>query len=224
MKTIFSIDAVLRDSFLTVVQLLNGAVVEQGDALYQRCQQQVEDTRKKLTVAQLSNESIEHIVYAQCALLDETVLGRRGINGELDDGYDVWVKTPLQTHFFNTLQAGERLYERMRQVLNEPAPDIAVLTCFHRVLLLGFQGRYLNQPQHSRDQLIAALSERVAPFDVQTEGSLLLTGGRRAKNWSLVSSPWFWCGASILIVIALWWGLNHQLEASLAELFSVKQG
>lgn len=81
---------------------------------------------------------MEHITYAQCALLDETVLSRSG----MDDGQAIWMKDPLQSHFFNTLQAGELLYERMKQVLQEPAPAQAVLTCFHRVLLLGFRGRY----------------------------------------------------------------------------------
>jgi type VI secretion system protein ImpK len=28
----------------------------------------------------------------------------------------------------------------MRQVLREPAPDMAVLTCFHRVLMLALKG------------------------------------------------------------------------------------
>lgn len=41
---------------------------------------------------------VEHIIYAQCALLDETVLSRGG----MDDGQAIWMKDPLQSHFFNT--------------------------------------------------------------------------------------------------------------------------
>ncbi|WP_200855771.1 DotU family type IV/VI secretion system protein, partial [Klebsiella pneumoniae] len=78
--------------------------------LYRHCLQQVEGVRERLTAAGFSQQDIEHITYAQCALLDETVLSR----DVMDDGQMVWLKNPLQSHFFNTLQAGELLYERMK--------------------------------------------------------------------------------------------------------------
>ena len=137
-ETDINIDALLRDTFLTVVELRQGTTVRHGMELYRHCQRQVELVRERLKDAGFSRESVEHITYAQCALLDETVLSRGG----MDDGQAIWMKDPLQSHFFNTLQAGELLYERMKQVLQEPAPAQAVLTCFHRVLLLGFRGRY----------------------------------------------------------------------------------
>ena len=113
---------------------------------------------------------MEHITYAQCALLDKTVLSRSG----MDDGQAIWMKNPLQSHFFNTLQAGELLYERMKQVLQEPAPAQAVLTCFHRVLLLGFRGRYQDPAAPERDQLISTLNGQVAPpFGVLPETAVL---------------------------------------------------
>lgn len=132
------IDVLLRDTFLTVVELRQGTSARHGQELYRHCLQQVEGVRERLTAAGFSQQDIEHITYAQCALLDETVLSR----DVMDDGQMVWLKNPLQSHFFNTLQAGELLYERMKRFLQEPAPTPAVLTCFHRVLLLGFRGRY----------------------------------------------------------------------------------
>lgn len=102
-------------------------------------------------------------------LLDETVLSRGG----MDDGQAIWMKDPLQSHFFNTLQAGELLYERMKQVLQEPAPAQAVLTCFHRVLLLGFRGRYQDPVAPERDQVISTLNGLVAPFGVLPETAVL---------------------------------------------------
>ena len=115
--TDINIDALLRDTFLTVVELRQGTTVRHGIELYRHCQRQVELVRERLKDAGFSRENVEHITYAQCALLDETVQpqrhGRR--SGHLDE-------KPLQSHFFNTLQAGELLYERMKQVLQEPAP------------------------------------------------------------------------------------------------------
>jgi type VI secretion system protein ImpK len=73
------------------------------------------------------------------------------------------------------------LYERIRQVLHEPAPVPAVLTCFHRVLLLGFRGRYQDPVSADREKLVAMLSERVAPFRVSPE-TALLNGARPREN------------------------------------------
>ena len=130
-ETDINIDALLRDTFLTVVELRQGTTVRHGMELYRHCQRQVELVRERLKDAGFSRENVEHITYAQCALLDETVLSRSG----MDDGQAIWMKNPLQSHFFNTLQAGELLYERMKQVLQEPAPAQAVLTCFHLSLI-----------------------------------------------------------------------------------------
>lgn len=159
----------LRDTFLTVVELRQGTTVRHGIELYRHCQRQVELVRERLKDAGFSRENVEHITYAQCALLDETVLSRSG----MDDGQAIWMKNPLQSHFFNTLQAGELLYERMKQVLQEPAPAQAVLTCFHRVLLLGFRGRYQDPVAPERDQLISTLNGLVAPFGVLPETAVL---------------------------------------------------
>ncbi len=168
-ETDINIDALLRDTFLTVVELRQGTTVRHGMELYRHCQRQVELVRERLKDAGFSRESVEHITYAQCALLDETVLSRGG----MDDGQAIWMKDPLQSHFFNTLQAGELLYERMKQVLQEPAPAQAVLTCFHRVLLLGFRGRYQDPAAPERDQLISTLNGQVAPFGVLPETAVL---------------------------------------------------
>ncbi len=123
-ETDINIDALLRDTFLTVVELRQGTTVRHGMELYRHCQRQVEGVRERLKDAGFSRESVEHITYAQCALLDETVLSRSG----MDDGQAIWMKDPLQSHFFNTLQAGELLYERMKQVLQEPAPATPAFT------------------------------------------------------------------------------------------------
>lgn len=81
-ETDINIDALLRDTFLTVVELRQGTTVRHGMELYRHCQRQVEGVRERLKDAGFSRESVEHITYAQCALLDETVLSRSG----MDDG------------------------------------------------------------------------------------------------------------------------------------------
>ncbi len=88
-ETDINIDALLRDTFLTVVELRQGTTVRHGMELYRHCQRQVELVRERLKDAGFSRENVEHITYAQCALLDETVLSRSG----MDDGQAIWMKT-----------------------------------------------------------------------------------------------------------------------------------
>ncbi len=75
-----------------------------------------------------------------------------------------WCDISLQEHFLGTLEAGEKLCERMRDVLRDPASHRAVLTCFHRVMLLGFLGEYHTLDDPERRALIKILSERVMSF------------------------------------------------------------
>lgn len=211
--TEIDIDTLLRDTFLTVVELRQGTSARHGHELYRHCQQQVERVRERLIKAGFSQQDTEHITYAQCALLDETVLGREG----MDDGQMVWLKNPLQSHFFNTLQAGELLYERIRQVLQSPAPAQVVLTCFHRVLLLGFRGRYQGPGSDERDHLISVLSARVTPFSILPDTAVLNVpvSGRQHYLWQ---SPFFWLLLMMLVLAGVWWGLHSWLNVLVDEL------
>jgi type VI secretion system protein ImpK len=73
----------------------------------------------ELKASGLDDASCQHILTAQCALLDEAVKGR----GVEDEACLQWYDIPLQGHFLGTMDAGDTLCERMRDVLREPAPD-----------------------------------------------------------------------------------------------------
>ncbi|PLP21514.1 type VI secretion system protein ImpK, partial [Klebsiella pneumoniae] len=124
--------------WLMVSQLRCGQPVTDGEALYRQACRWVTEAREALTAGGVSEASAEQMLYAYCALLDESVLNR----ASQDDGYRRWRKDPLQARFFSTLNAGEELWERIRQLLREPTADAAVLTCFFRTLQLGFVGQY----------------------------------------------------------------------------------
>lgn len=217
MKQEICIDDLMADTWLTVTELRYGATLASGDGevLWQRCVDDITRVMAHLEQAGLSEASRQHILYAWCALLDETAKGR---DGE-DDACIVWYDRPLQAKYFGTMDAGDELYERMREVLREPVPDMAVLTCFHRVLMLGFKGRYaLSDP--AREQLIRALAERVPSFDTTQERPLLATvsGGYGLREWL---RHWPVCiGLSAMIVAGLWLGLNHWLDTLVEALLS----
>ncbi len=77
MREEIDIDQLMADTWLTVTMLRYGASVPDGKSLYKTCCAQVESVREALKQAGYDDASIEHISYAQCALLDETVMSRK---------------------------------------------------------------------------------------------------------------------------------------------------
>lgn len=209
------IDALLQDTWLQVISLRQGIQCAEGEGqrFWQRCVADIERNRQALISAGISEPSRQHIIYAQCALLDEAVKGR----SVQDDAYFVWCNSPLQAHFFSTLDAGDQLYERMRNLLREPAPDSAVLTCFHRVLMLGFLGGYRSTEVPERQQLVDQLTARVAPFRfTPLSGVLTAAPSRHRLSFWLRAWP-ARLGLIGLGILFLWWGLDQLLVDLLAR-------
>jgi type VI secretion system protein ImpK len=77
MRQDIDIDQLMTETWLTVTMLKKGAITLNGSALYNKCVKQVESVREALERAGYDDASVEHISYAQCALLDETVMSRK---------------------------------------------------------------------------------------------------------------------------------------------------
>lgn len=210
------IDALLQDTWLQVISLRHGPTFQDGEGrmLWERCIADAERVQRELKASELDEVSCQHILTAQCALLDEAVKGR----GVEDDACVQWYDIPLQGHFLGTMDAGDTLCDRMRDVLREPAPDPAVVTCFQRVMMLGFLGsfRSLNDPE--RQKLVNALSEHVTPFSCpQTHPVLAESRSERGVGGWLASWP-VRIVLSVVVVAGLWWGLDHWLDQTLLTL------
>ncbi|MCY1392380.1 hypothetical protein D3C76_94250 [compost metagenome] len=207
------IDALLQDSYLLVVELRQGAVASNSLALQELCAAQIEQAREQLKGAGLSQRSIDHISHAQCALLDETVLSFA--KGET---HATWVTEPMQARFFSRHQAGEFLYEDMREVLREPAPDLHVLTAFQRVLVLGFRGRYQKDSDPEREQLLAALNAQVAPLVPSHRIPTALGVDMRMSSQCWLQSPMAHALAVSMLLGSAWFGLDRLLAGVIATL------
>lgn len=221
MKQEIDIDQLMAETWLTVTMLRHGATAPDGKALYQNCLKQVENVREALKKAGYDDTSIEHISYAQCALLDETVMSRKpkgiaeGEEVKIDEGQLAWRAAPLQARFFGSLHAGEAIWDRIAEALRQPAPVAAVLTCYHRVLSLGFQGVYSVKTvsQTQREETLKALSERVSPLDAGLSLMVHQTGHRR---YGLLHSVWFWVAFAVVLTGGVWWGGHHWLQVLLS--------
>lgn len=203
------IERIFYPGWLMASQLRGGQEVRDGEGLYRRACRLVQDARTALTDAGYSEISREHMVYALCALLDESVMNR----GSTDDGYLAWRRDPLQAHFFGTLNAGEELWERIRNLLKESAPDAAVLMCLYRTLQLGFVGQYRAQDDERREDVVRALGERVPAFRLAQDAPVIARASRLRSGRRGYCLSWI-IGAAVLV--ALWFFLS----SSLTELVS----
>jgi type VI secretion system protein ImpK len=106
----------------------------------------------------------------------------------------------------------------MREVLREPAAESVVVTCFQRVMLLGFLGGYrsLNDPQ--REKLVAALNAQVSPLSGPQVQTVLAESKGGAGVYGWLSSWPLRIGLSALLLATLWWGLNHWLSSLVSSL------
>jgi len=195
--------------WLMVSQLRCGQQIDNGDALYRRATDWVNDARQALTEAGFSEANRDHMLYAFCVLLDEAVLNR----GQQDDGWLRWSRDPLQVRFFNSLNGGEALWERIREMLREPAADETVLTCLYRTLQLGFVGHYRAQDDERREDVVRELAARVPPFALAQDAPLVVrpAGMRTGRRFYWMS----WVAAAVLLG-----GLWFVLDGWLAQMVS----
>jgi type VI secretion system protein ImpK len=88
------IDALLQDTWLQVISLRHGPQFQEGEGrvLWERCIADVERVQRELKASELDEASCQHILTAQCALLDEAVKGR----GVEDDACVQWYDIPCR--------------------------------------------------------------------------------------------------------------------------------
>lgn len=207
------LDMLLQDSYLLVVELRQGGLVQSSRVLWGLCVQQIERVRQQLQNAGMSARNVDYISHAQCALLDETVLGFAD-----EEARTSWMNEPLQAKFFSRHQAGEFLYEEMREVLREPSPDPHVLKMYHRVLMLGFLGRYSDLESSGRQEILEALSARVPPLTIDEALPSLISGRQQGLTLSWLRSPWLHAVAAAVLLTGTWWGLDYLLDDLIASL------
>jgi type VI secretion system protein ImpK len=109
-------------------------------------------------------ESIADARYLKAALADEMLLNTPWV------GRDMWTSHLLEAALFRTSIAGERIFERIEEVLSSREPsrrDIARLYLF--ALSLGFQGRYRGMDETAR---LAGLREELFQFVYQRPPAL----------------------------------------------------
>ncbi len=200
------IDAVFQETWLLVLDISNGRSVIVDNALFKRCCQRVESARALLSA--LPKHLVDELLFAQCALIDEAVKTMPGAD------VSVWYSQPLQSRFFDRIDAGEAIFERIRRLLRDPAPRPELIGMYQRLLLLGFRGEYRggkwDECQEMMRQLEALLprEERGAPpadvvVTTGNNGSTYWRSGRAMLAFMAVFTTLLWAGLRLCLLAQL---------------------
>lgn len=209
--------AQLRDTALEVSLLSQDTTEHSAFELRKRCLQVVDDFDRALQAKQLPQDVREDAVYAQCGLLDETAL--RCLP---DDERSKWDAQPLQVERFGNHDAGERIYERIAIRVREIPPNVALLECYAAVLGLGFLGRYANEGELRRAELVTLLNERILRAEPRRDGFVIDTVSGTRLDWLRRLSPWTIAGIVCVTAALIWFVLGQSLDVQLASLPRLK--
>lgn len=208
-----NVDLIFQDTYLLAVELNYGCTMTNSKTLRETCIAQVEGARSALQEAGMCRRSVDLIIHAQCALLDEAVLANVG-----DGVRQIWITESLQARFCGHHRAGEILHEQMREVLREPAPDMHVVTIFQRVMMLGFLGGYRALDEEERIVLKHQLDALAGPHLFPVRPTWIDARGpvRRFPWW--LRSPLLHLAIAGLALVLVWWFLNRTLANMVDEL------
>lgn len=127
-------------------ELRNAVEFADIDALRRRISLEIARFEERSAKAGASAGEITAGRYVLCSLLDETVLttpwGSRS----------TWSKQSLLSEYHGETWGGEKVFQLLERILDQPKKYIAVLRLIDACLLLGFEGRY-RVIEGGRDQL-----------------------------------------------------------------------
>ncbi len=209
----------LRDTALAVSALSFGAQPEHSVSWYEYCKNLVIQLKEILGKEAYSQDEIEQVSYAQCALLDEAAL--KFLSGS---DRDVWEMEPLQVHFFQTYNAGDVLCNRIEELSKSPSPNPKLAEAYLSIMNLGFRGRYvLDETEASqwREQL-GKLVPVTLSAETTSDGHFFFIDkkGTPIKNAMRVNPAWVLVGCAIFAICA-YFVFNYYLD-NLAQSLQIK--
>ncbi|WP_428943830.1 DotU/TssL family secretion system protein [Pantoea sp. FN060301] len=206
-------DLLLQDTVLFVIDTLHNKELKRDATFYQRGCKLVEALKAQLERLKVSDEFSEHMLHAQCCLIDETVLSTASPSEN-----HVWLAAPLQSRYLGTMHAGEQLPDRLKMLLRQPAPDMRLLVLYQRIFAMGF-GRHSSEFKEARRQFMESLDALVPAADVSLSAPLLVEH-RPGVREGIFRARLFHTAFLVVATVALWFWLSHSLSAFLHNAFS----
>lgn len=172
-----------------------------------------------------SHETVLAARYVLCTALDEAVANTPwGVQSG-------WNKQSLLVQFHNETWGGERVFQLLAKLAQDPARHLDLLELLYSVMALGFEGRYrvIDNGRAQLDGVRARLAEIIRKHRPAYEPQLALhwRGAGAAAGGVRDTVPLWVIGSGLLLLLALVWlglriWLNHQSDALWSQLASLK--
>jgi type VI secretion system protein ImpK len=118
-----------------------GQPVGHGDALRERAVRALQDFEAECRAAGVSDEQLRAAHYALCAALDDTALATPW--GQASQ----WSARSLSSTFHQDVRSGERFFDLLSGLQQEPGRYLPALEICYLCLSLGLRGRYRLDPR-----------------------------------------------------------------------------
>ncbi|ENV9331887.1 type VI secretion system protein TssL, short form [Klebsiella aerogenes] len=212
------IDEIFQDTWLLALAIRNVPAVVVDQTLYKTCENMIEQVQKALFAAGASEGLASEIKFAHCVFLDEAVMTQPDIDVSL-----WWKNTPLQGRYLGNLNGGEFFYEHIKNLLHEAVPSEAVVACYHRMLLLGYQGKFIREggeENEERQSMFKQLSA-LLPATKEKMNSPVFIRNFRPDIHFWRRFPWLMRGLGLLLIVAITCAMSAHLHYLLGQWFTL---
>jgi type VI secretion system protein ImpK len=168
--------------------------------LHQRLCDEIKLFEKKVSETGIRPEIALSARYSICAALDEIVLNTPW------GSESAWPQRTLLSIFHNETSGGEKFFQLLDRMLEQPAENLYILELMYVLLSLGFEGKYRvihrgrDAIEQLRDELFTTIRRQRGDYERSLSPSWQGLG--KSRN-SLAHYLPVWVAASILAVVLL---------------------
>lgn len=117
----------------------NIATLEDSGELFLYCADEIKNITEGLRQEAVDEKIITTARYMICGYIDEIVFNTPwGVNSQ-------WVTQSLLSYFYKEVNAGEKFFKIVDTLLQTPGSYLHILDLAHRLLSLGYMGKYRSQ-------------------------------------------------------------------------------
>ena len=170
----------------------------------------------------LLNEHVVGARYALCSFLDESAANTPW-------GEKIWAQRSLLVQFHNEAWGGEKFFQLLGKVAEQPTAHRNLLELFYIILSLGFEGRY-RVLQNGKEQL-ATVRERLGQMIAKERGEATR---ELSPEWATSATPnrplrdsvplWVIAAVAAVILMMIFFSASYALNRNSDPAFSAILG
>lgn len=197
--------------FTLILQLRATSEFGNPDVLRQRIKDLLDQGEREARRLNIHGEEIKRAKFALVAFVDETILSSNWSQKEY------WVARPLQLELYDQYDAGEVFFERLEEMLPEPAAYAEALEVYYLCMTLGFKGRYQLHDQDNLRILIEKTFTALTRTPGMASGVLSPHGKPRGQAATEVRSKlpvWVIAVFAVTLALVIYIGMSLYMNSA----------